>query len=1603
MAPPQSRNKRKSDDEPEDSKSQRLKTEATDEFEEKERTENEEMILKEPYPTGGIKHTLHGIVYQLKLLMLFVKRGVDLKYDFGLATEMVEAEKFDDIVFRYKDENGYEIYRFVQAKHIQNNNEKKITSSDLLQTEDDKKNNFSLQKYFSSYRKIKQNSNFKGEFKDFVICTNIDLEENVRKNWFKEIADEDNILKFNDNGCKRYNLNIDKVLEHEDLVSKLKNASEIRKLAKTLAEIVFEKETLDLKNKLLQSYHGAMIREKVINVNIHKKKRYATFHNDFLNGNSQKLENLKTAFFEEYSRNKKNVDKDKFWQDVKKEKFKISSKFGEKHTEKDLPDDYYVTDEEIKSFFEKLVFAVNQPDEIELGNIIRHEINDYINLIDNDIVASKFQIHMLDWMKEKEGRFLTHEHGKSFFEEAELEIRTLMLISLTLHYGSKMEHFCIDFCNKPTELTDFLERKSPDRVFNFISSHKTTVSSIKVYLTLKDIGDYKKYDSHIFIRLSSLLRMKERVIEAFKSERLYNLLVIECKVVEKNVDDLFNQLSNVLRSAADNKKIILISQKNDPLLNKIKSNFSKNGYQEKVDERNKLTDLNKSSQKKLLENTEVMFQGANVSLDTLIDESTKPLINGEVLSKLIDGEPIKIGKSPKDLKYKGIQEYYVDRSFSRCEEIKKEEFEDATFDKNSSKFYTIHNNESVESKNLQSKQDIVLISDSTENFEKLCGFKNYEKHHIHWLKKQENKFIWQQSRGDLSTLRKFVNTDTSTVYKPEKFTDIDDKAVIVATAPGMGKSTVLTHLALSLESSLWLVRLNLSNCSRDLQKANEKKIDFNEIEAIKFLCRNAGFQFSEGKEDGETENEKKKREQMIESVLNLITIENDEINLETNEIDGVKLLEIKLFMHFYNRGEVVLLFDGFDEICPDHEKQVIELLQTLKHSKVKKIWVTTRNYVKNQLEEKLYTFSYTLEPLSSEEQANLLKNIWKENLNRDDLDNDRCNNFTNELIKKFSQDINDQETDFLSVPLHTSMVAEIFQDEVSGETFELSKNLDYICIYEKFIVKKFDKIYIEEKMSGVEITNLATKQLIKVGREKFIEDHKILAVDAILAENESMELLLSKEQIKNMSKLKNDIKQGGQRTGIIDKVIDDKPKFVHRTFAEYFVSTLVFEKLKSNYKLWMSLKHIFCDEKHSIIRRFIDSYLKVQANSLTSYWLSVEVNPLDYEKHLLCAVQEGLGNVFSFLLKSEKQNSNYGELISVPRKHIKKLCDNGEYEKANLFPNNALKFLEKELGKNHLEVAIIRRYLGNACGTKAENTKDDIEKTKLFEEKKKYLASALDIFDKHIKVAKETNTITNNNYFQQAVSTFKEDFSIQHVNEWIRVLELEKAKATRNLAVVYGDLHYPEQSKDLLENKAIPIFEKYLKDPIVKEDEKLFITVDVECARAKRNLGNTYGDLKLWQEKIQLLEEALKIDKYLKQPNTNTEELIKSLNVKLFIAEAKRNLGNAYGKSDDHKTKKFYLKQALPVLIEHYGFRSNKVIKAQENLNKAYKNLGLPLHAAVITDDYDGVLKCINKVDPCIQNEIEKILLNLEKMPLNRDSDKYKKIINILKSKSNNK
>ncbi|KAL1487946.1 hypothetical protein ABEB36_015329 [Hypothenemus hampei] len=231
-------------------------------------------------PSEGIKLAEHGNIFQLKLLMLCLWRAAHteennrIKYkEFRLATEMPSAEKFDDIVFQYKEDKSEKWkFRLLQAKHKEGEKPSdpliKIKLHDLLSIDDDEA--FSLQKYFHSYLKIRQRSKeqsiysvfSESEIEDVIVITNTAFDSDKETTIFaKDIKDIkiDALLKTDKLDTFVYKLRDE---ENNTIINKLKiifeNSSHFYKLIEFLAEHMCYGGKLEKKGIFKEYYYPLM-------------------------------------------------------------------------------------------------------------------------------------------------------------------------------------------------------------------------------------------------------------------------------------------------------------------------------------------------------------------------------------------------------------------------------------------------------------------------------------------------------------------------------------------------------------------------------------------------------------------------------------------------------------------------------------------------------------------------------------------------------------------------------------------------------------------------------------------------------------------------------------------------------------------------------------------------------------------------------------------------------------------------------------------------------------------------------------------------------------------------------------------------------------------------------------------------------------------------------------------------------------------------------------------------------------------------------------------------------------------------------------------------
>ena len=355
------------------------------------------------------------------------------------------------------------------------------------------------------------------------------------------------------------------------------------------------------------------------------------------------------------------------------------------------------------------------------------------------------------------------------------------------------------------------------------------------------------------------------------------------------------------------------------------------------------------------------------------------------------------------------------------------------------------------------------------------------------------------------------------------------------------------------------------------------------------------------------------------------------------------------------------MVDGFDEISPSYKETVIEMLQVLKQTSLQQLWVTTRPHLKEELEDRLQQLSYTLQPFSEVEQVEFLKQFWLQTLNPEARNQHRFQIYATALIRKLAQSISDKNKEFTGIPSQTRILAEAFKGEFNSfyvsEKSEplLAHKLDLPGLYRRCIERKYDIYYTEKSKTPGGKTN---GEELREGDLKYLQvEHQRLALEELFNEDQVTFLETDDDSALSAEEL--------ARIGIVQRTLEGKPQFIHRTFAEYFVAEFLIKQLTKKTKQHEQVKELLLNvvllkEDCQVIRAFLDGLLgntKPPKEALREYgekiddnWHKREVpSPLIVDTTALHeAAKEDNVNILGFVLDSLKS----GEYISAATKSL---------------------------------------------------------------------------------------------------------------------------------------------------------------------------------------------------------------------------------------------------------------------------------------------------------------------------------------------------------------
>jgi energy-coupling factor transporter ATP-binding protein EcfA2 len=289
----------------------------------------------------------------------------------------------------------------------------------------------------------------------------------------------------------------------------------------------------------------------------------------------------------------------------------------------------------------------------------------------------------------------------------------------------------------------------------------------------------------------------------------------------------------------------------------------------------------------------------------------------------------------------------------------------------------------------------------------------------------------RQEFQDISSYReKEMGRETSRGLTPSTLLEVEGRVILVTDEPGMGKSTLLTHLARETRNShpdMWIVRVNINNYTSVLNELQTNGSDENG--AMKLLTEAAQVK------------------------------ETDSLHLDRRLFD----------VTCSSTGNMVVLIDGVDEVSPRYTEEVIQVLKILSKTKIKKIWVTSQNSVRDRLKTEFHCQSYSLVPFSEEDQKHFLLKFWKKAC--PEIEDDNLEALANRNVKLATEQLTVQTKQFMGIPMQCWLLAQMFEGNLkqctTASKVELPEHINVIMLYDRYVEKKWD-IYLVEKKNLIQ-------------------------------------------------------------------------------------------------------------------------------------------------------------------------------------------------------------------------------------------------------------------------------------------------------------------------------------------------------------------------------------------------------------------------------------------------------------------------------------------------------------------------------------------------------
>ena len=803
----------------------------------------------------------------------------------------------------------------------------------------------------------------------------------------------------------------------------------------------------------------------------------------------------------------------------------------------------------ISDFLKKLRIVTGQVGHRQLDKLIAAEICEQdkiqIDSTEYNSILNHFKTPLERWWRNIKREVMTPDMLREWLQRAKTEYYKPVVNSSCNSCTNKLIGRGINFSD--SEVSRLHAELSNNRAVHLRSDALTLCS-----ILLLDCLDTSKC---IFVTFESLQSNTNMLLHAWLGGH-WEWLIVFCDptVQQSDISDTCNKITEIIKSNHSTKHAIILTASSVHQINDFVP----------IEHKFKFEHLSQQSQELVL-GKNVNFQGCEVTLRSVLQRhgNVEHVLGPELVTDLItEGTAVNIGG-----RLQGNTGYYAPRFlereiYLRLEVLQKPNIYGEVFVVNGMTtdelFKIVPSFEILENFTMGEKAEQIVLQ--TEHgkpyFSDLC--EKYKGKTLHWLKyvPKDQTLLWKQSHGATDNLLDYVDLERthgdrmiirdfmrsgSCEVKEESIWDLGERTVLVVAKSGMGKSGTTTQVAWHTKlahPTSWVVRINWNDHTTKLQEINTETFNFDSL--VEFLCSAA----------------------LTES--------------KYTDINRILFKEA-----LQNSGNVRVLMDGFDEINPILVDKAAVILSELMKTKVERVWVTSRPVEKERLEKELCVTAFSLKKLPKESQKEMLCYIWKSKANREKLGEVVC-----DLLEQVNESV--YQSILTGCPLNIMMIASALEEklESSVETGKicLPDKFDLLYLYDAFAQREIHNDETGKK--GENLTNTNVQDGPEMLTNKYLE--KLEECSLLVTLPSELNPLRDEEMQTTIQPFVAELQAGKDKICIAMNVVEKKPRFAHRSLAEYFTARWFSKNFESNRSV---LDIILFDSSYGIVKDVFDRIL----------------------------------------------------------------------------------------------------------------------------------------------------------------------------------------------------------------------------------------------------------------------------------------------------------------------------------------------------------------------------------------------------------------------------